>query len=449
MHSLKILFTRESKAHVKAVAAAHKKMYRKDITDSIKKSSCGDAEKALLAIVAALQNQTTFNAKCLKDSMKDIGTQERHLTRIVVSQSELDLPAIKGKYRKLYEHSLREDVEKETSGDYQKALLRIIDKVDEKDPEDDDDDDNTPPSEPDKKADLDEDAKQLYQAMHKVGTDEDTIVDVIVKNSNDDRQELKKRYQELYNQDLIKDLKSELTGDTEQLVLSLMKPPDEFEAYCLHETVTDASRDDSFLIGAICSKNKNELKHVKDLYKQVYKNDLELDIVMATSGDVRELLLQLVSGRREQTTAVNTARAEDDAKAIHEKPTAATLRKIFVENSCNQVNAIAEAHKKLYKEDVINSLKRANCGDTDDACIAIVKALKDQSSFFAEMINESLKNNGSNKKQLTNILIARSEIDLPAIKTKYEQRYGKSLKQDIDSLSDDKYKKILIKIIDK
>lgn len=52
--------------------------------------------------------------------------------------------------------------------------------------------------------------------------------------------------------------------------------------------------------------------------KPEYKNDLELDIVKATSGDIRELLLQLVSGRREQTTAVNKAKAEEDAEAIHE-----------------------------------------------------------------------------------------------------------------------------------
>lgn len=105
---------------------------------------------------------------------------------------QMDLPAIKGKYYKLYKHSLREDVENETAGDYQKTLLKIIDKVGETEPSEDE--------KVEKKDDEDEDAIRLYKAIHKVGIDEDTVIDTIIKNSNAGRQKLKQRYQELYKQ---------------------------------------------------------------------------------------------------------------------------------------------------------------------------------------------------------------------------------------------------------
>ena len=49
---------------------------------------------------------------------------------------------------------------------------------------------------PDSKAD--EDAEKLHKAMDGLGTDEDVILDIIIKKSNAQRQALKKKYKEKY-----------------------------------------------------------------------------------------------------------------------------------------------------------------------------------------------------------------------------------------------------------
>lgn len=77
-------------------------------------------------------------------------------------------------------------MEGETSGDYQKTLLKLIDKVGE--------------IEDTSEKEEEEDAKKLYKAMHRVGTDEDTVIEVVTRNSNSNRQKLKSRYEELYKQ---------------------------------------------------------------------------------------------------------------------------------------------------------------------------------------------------------------------------------------------------------
>lgn len=46
----------------------------------------------------------------------------------------------------------------------------------------------------------DEDVVKLYNAMKGLGTDEDTLTEVITRNTNSQRQMLKKRYHELYKQ---------------------------------------------------------------------------------------------------------------------------------------------------------------------------------------------------------------------------------------------------------
>lgn len=87
-------------------------------------------------------------------------------------------------------------MEAETSGDYQKTLLTIIDKVGEEEPTEEDDESNEADDEINEN---DEDAVKLHKAMTAIGTKEDVITEIITRNSNSERQTLKKRYQEIYN----------------------------------------------------------------------------------------------------------------------------------------------------------------------------------------------------------------------------------------------------------
>lgn len=58
--------------------------------------------------------------------MKGAGTDEDTLIRILVTRAESDLPAIKGKFQEKYKKSLTEAVRSDTSGDFRKLLLAIL-----------------------------------------------------------------------------------------------------------------------------------------------------------------------------------------------------------------------------------------------------------------------------------------------------------------------------------
>ncbi|KAK2113529.1 Annexin A7 [Saguinus oedipus] len=69
------------------------------------------------------------------------------------------------------------------------------------------------------------DAEILRKAMKGFGTDKQAIVDVGANRSNDQRQKIKAAFKTSYGKDLIKDLKSELSGNMEELILALFMPP--------------------------------------------------------------------------------------------------------------------------------------------------------------------------------------------------------------------------------
>ncbi|XP_012938085.1 titin homolog [Aplysia californica] len=498
-------FSMASLTQVKATAAAHEELFGEDITESIKKASSGDAEDAYIALVKSQDSLTEFYAQRLNSSMKGFGTNDSQLIRILVSRSELDLPVIKGEYQQLYSNSLRKDVESDTSGDYRKVLLKIIDNCGETKPKskpkstkkkqttkkkeepkqaeqketkraviapvkaegkddakgkDKDKDAKTDKDEKkdkkggkseqkeDEKQDDDEDATRLYKAMKGLGTDEDTIIDIIPSRSNAERQQIKKRYQELYKKELEKDLKSELSGDLEEVILGLMMPPVEYDAFCLHEAMKGLGTDETTLIGIITAKSTADLKEIKAVYKKVYKQDLEKDVSKDTSGEFRELLVQLLNGQREEGSDVNKDQAEEEARTLRDKPSKEKVREILAKRSPAQVKATGEAHQKLFGESITESIRKACSGDAEMAYLALVKSAEDEVTFYAERLNSSMEGKGTNETQLSRILVAQSEMNLPTIMSKYEKLYSRKLRGDIDKETSGDYKKALLAILD-
>ena len=69
------------------------------------------------------------------------------------------------------------------------------------------------------------------------GTDEQAIIDVVANRSNDQRQKIKAAFKTMYGKDLIKDLKSELSGNMEELILALFMPPTYYDAWSLRNAM--------------------------------------------------------------------------------------------------------------------------------------------------------------------------------------------------------------------
>lgn len=92
----------------------------------IKKEFSGDIEDGLLAILRVAQNRPEFFARCLYKSMIGIGTNDKSLTRLIVTRCEIDMMDVKEEFQKKYGKSLKSFVEGDTSGNYRKALLKLI-----------------------------------------------------------------------------------------------------------------------------------------------------------------------------------------------------------------------------------------------------------------------------------------------------------------------------------
>ena len=86
-----------------------------------------DIKKLLKAILFAVISPSEYFAVRIHDAVND-GTNEKILTRIIVTREEIDLPKIKGYYNNLYKKEMLEDIEKGVEGDYKSLLIAICSK---------------------------------------------------------------------------------------------------------------------------------------------------------------------------------------------------------------------------------------------------------------------------------------------------------------------------------
>ncbi|XP_035022379.1 annexin A1a [Hippoglossus stenolepis] len=292
------------------------------------------------------------------------------------------------------------------------------------------------------------DAAVLDKAIKTKGVDENTIIEILVKRSNEQRQQIKQAYQQASGKPLETALKSALKGDLEDVVLALLKTPAQYDAQQLKLAMKGMGTEEPTLIEILASRTNREIGDIKKVYKEEYKKDLEEDIRSDTGGEFRTALLALCKAGR--TEGVSEQLVDSDARSLYE---AGEGRKgkdcsVFIEilttRSAPHLRRVFERYSKYSKVDVAKAIDLEMKGDIESCLTAVVKCAGSRPAFFSEKLNLAMKGSGTRKHILTRIMVSRSELDMKLIKNEYKKNYGKALYQDILDDTKGDYEKILL-----
>ncbi|OXB81724.1 UNVERIFIED_CONTAM: hypothetical protein H355_010285 [Colinus virginianus] len=256
------------------------------------------------------------------------------------------------------------------------------------------------------------DVSALDKAITVKGVDEATIIDILTKRTNAQRQQIKSAYQQAKGKGL--------------------------------------GTDEDTLIEILASRNNREIREASRYYKEVLKRDLIQDIISDTSGDFQKALVTLAKGDRSEDPYVNDDLADNDARALYE---AGEKRKgtdinvfitILTTRSYPHLRRVFQKYAKYSKHDMNKVLDLELKGDIENCLTALVKCATSKPAFFAEKLHLAMKGSGTRHKQLIRIMVSRHEVDLNEIKAYYKSLYGISLRQAImDELKGD-YETILV-----
>lgn len=289
--------------------------------------------------------------------------------------------------------------------------------------------------------------------MKGFGTDEAAIIKIMTSHSNQQRQEIEKVFKAMYGKDLRKEIKSEIGGHFEDVIMALMDPPRVYDAKELKRAIKGLGTDEDALIEILLTRNNEELAEIKEHFKKLYGDQLEDAIISETSGHLKRILVSQTTCARSTDMNVDAALATKDAQELYDAGEGkfgtdeSVFNKVLSLRSRPQLIATFAAYEKIADRDIMDSIQRETSGDLQKAYLTIVKSIREMHTYFAESLYYSMKGAGTNDSTLIRIVVSRSEIDMVQIKEKFNEVLGKTLGSFIKGDCSGDYKKVLLSLI--
>ena len=228
---------------------------------------------------------------------------------------------------------------------------------------------------------VDYDCHQIYSAMKGIGTNEDTLIEIIGTRSNERINQIKQEYFQIYKKDLEAEIDSETSGFFKKILLALLKGernvnpiPDEQECgYCakrLYNTQKEKKDNlqDAYL-EIFTKKSREELANISRQYYSWYNKTLMEEIERLFSSDTRRIfkaiIYSLLSPSEYFAYRLNKA-----MKGISTKDT--ILIRVLVTRDEIDISRIKRYFNQLYNKTLYDAVKKAVSGDYQKLLLELI-----------------------------------------------------------------------------
>ena len=229
---------------------------------------------------------------------------------------------------------------------------------------------------------VDYDCYQLRKAMKGLGTNEDTLIEIFATRSNERINQIKQRYQELYNKDLVRDVESDTSGFFRQILKKLLEAnrsnnpyPDEKECEnCAMQIYNSTSQKKEVLhdtfIYMFTQKSRQELATISKIYFKWYSKTLFEIIEKLFSGDAKRILKAIVYALLSPSEYF-AYRINKAIKGLGTNDT--ILIRVLVSRDEIDIERIKKYYKQLYKKDLYTAIKEDVSGDYGKLLLELIE----------------------------------------------------------------------------
>uniref|UniRef100_A0A3B5LHR9 Annexin n=1 Tax=Xiphophorus couchianus TaxID=32473 RepID=A0A3B5LHR9_9TELE len=288
------------------------------------------------------------------------------------------------------------------------------------------------------------DASILQSAIESKKVDEDVIGAILAKRNNEQRQKIKAVYESSFGKNLVESLKPVLRSHLEDVVLALLMPPAQFDAYLLRRATQGLGTDEDVLVEVLATRSYAEIQEIKKVFKQEYQKELEEVIKEETGGDFTTALLAMLNTKRDQNTVVDMELAKRDAKILFEagegigKANVSTFINILTTRSGPQLS-------KSESQESVDCW--VSPGQTGGAAPTGDRVTPGNQNFQLKLHLVHFlpyQGHGTSDQPLIRILVSRSEVDLQKVVEEYRAMFERTLHEDILNDTKGHYQKVLL-----
>ena len=261
----------------------YNKKFARDLLTDIEKNMKSDFQSTLLALY---KDPTEYDAELLYNAMKGIGSDKDVISEIICFRDFDTLNKIREKFKEKYGKDLVSELKGETSGDYQKIVMALLEKERSKN--------NSPDLETCKKV-----AEELYMAGEKkIGTDENVFIKYFTTLSAEELALVGKEYHKNYKKNIVHVIDNEFNGNDKKILTNILYgliSPSEYFARKINDAVEGIGTADKQLIRCIVTRCEIDMKLIRRYFKQIFKKDMIQRVKDDISGEYQKLLEGLMT----------------------------------------------------------------------------------------------------------------------------------------------------------
>ena len=232
------------------------------------------------------KNPVEYDSDLLYQAMKGLGSDKDIISEVLCFRTTERINEIKIKFQEKYGKDLIEEIKSETSGDYQKIILLLLEGKRNINP--------SPNLENCTKI-----AKEIYEAGEgKLGTNEDIFINYLTSLSKEELLYVCKEYHRNYKKIMLDVIENEFSSDVKNLlkfILYSIFSPSEFFAIQIHNSIVGLGTSDSKLIRSIISRVNVDMKRIKKYYKKLYNKDMIEEVKDDISGSYQKVIEGLLN----------------------------------------------------------------------------------------------------------------------------------------------------------
>ena len=300
------------------------------------------------------------DAQGLHESILSKPKNKGQIIKIVTQRTNQQRLLIKDQYYKLFNRDLMSDLKSELSGNFGDTVIALFYHP------------------------VDYDCYQLRKAVKGLGTNEDTLIEILTTRDPNTINEIKKRYPMIYpGRDVVQDVKGDTSGDFKKILVSLLsgerpictnanKELCEQSAKALYEMVQKKKGlDINVLLSFFTQKSQAEFQLISQYYFKLSGQTILQLVEKEYSGDMKKclkgIIYALLSPSEYFANKVNKA-----IKGLGTNDH--MLIRVIVSRLEIDLYRIKKYYKQLFKKDMIDDIKHDTSGEYCNLLVALVES---------------------------------------------------------------------------
>ena len=267
------------------ISQKYSQIFNKSLIEDFKSYLSGDFKDTIIGLFTPLID---YDCKQLRKSVKGLGTDKKSLIDILAMRNSNEIQLIRKRYSEIFpKRDLLKDVEDDTSGYFRKLLNSLIT---EKRSENKNPDENL----------CKKNAENLYNAFENKNNEnqQKIITEIFTTKSKEEIEKIAKYFVSISGLTLLKAIEKYFKGDvkrTLEAIIYSLECPSEYFAKRINESIVGLGTDNVSLIRILVTRFGVDLYKIKQYYVRNYKKDIDTDIKKDTSGEYRDLLVEIVN----------------------------------------------------------------------------------------------------------------------------------------------------------